>query len=181
MQKQEQKSSMRRSCCAANWLLKWDYYGSPVQFSYERDSQTYRSPAGACFSLLAMFITIVFCVQQAIVMLEYKGTTFTSSLLRDHLDNSFTYYGHEFPIAIAMYDIYQPDFITRSGVNFKVYLEQFNPTKALNSDILSSRESIETHSCSDEELSKFYDVPEINKLQYEAIKPQLHCFDLSKV
>ena len=91
-------------------------FGLPVQFNYEEGSQTYRSVTGSCISLLALFFTAIFLIQQAIVLHYYKDTTFTSSLVQNYLDQDFTYEGDEFPIAISMIDISEPDFKPKQGV-----------------------------------------------------------------
>ena len=66
--------------------MKWDAFGSPMLFNYEEGNQTYRSPVGSCISLCILFLTLIFMVQQAIVLLEYKGTTFTTSIVVDGLE-----------------------------------------------------------------------------------------------
>ena len=73
-------------------------------FNYEEGNQTYRSPVGSCISLFTLFLTLIFMVQQAIVLFEYKGTTFTTSIVENSLALDYTYEGEEFPIAIGMFD-----------------------------------------------------------------------------
>ena len=90
-------------------------------------------------------------------MLEYKGTTFTTSIVEDALEQDYTYEGEDFPIAISMVDQSETDFVSRTGVTFQVRLEQYNPV--LPSDRPTIKQ-IESHPCSEEELNKFHDVPE---------------------
>ena len=103
------KNKEKRGCLSSDFFLKWDVFGSPMSFNYEENNQTYRSAAGSCVSLIALLFTAVFMTQQAIVLLEYKGTTFTSSLVQNKLASDFTYEGEEFPIAVAMIDVREAD------------------------------------------------------------------------
>ena len=101
-------------------MLRWDAFGSPVLFNYEEGNQTYRSATGSCISILSMLFTLIFFVQQAVVLSQYKGTTFTSTLVQDYLSTDFTYEGEEFPIAISIIDGAEPDFVPRQGVTMRV-------------------------------------------------------------
>ena len=58
--------------------------------------------------------------QQAIVLLGYQGTTFTTSLVQDYLEAGFTYDGEEFPFAIALIDTSEPDFIPKQGIKTQI-------------------------------------------------------------
>ena len=83
----------KKNCLSSDSFLRWDAFGSPVLFNYEEGNQTYRSPAGSCVSLLSMTITLVFIIQQALVLLEYRGSTFTNSVINNYLEESYTYTG----------------------------------------------------------------------------------------
>ena len=76
----------------------------------------YRSAAGSCISLLSLLFTVIFMTQQIIVLYDYKGTTFTSSLVQDKLGEDFALEGKEFPIAIAIIDTFEPDLVPRQGI-----------------------------------------------------------------
>ena len=78
-----------------------------------------------------MFFTVVFLIQQIIVLFEYQGTTFTASIVQDYLDKSYTYEGEEFPIAIAIVDQSQPDFRTKTGLTMHVFYDSFVPPTGL--------------------------------------------------
>ena len=110
----------KKSCLQSEFLLRWDAYGSPMLFNYEEGNQTYRSATGSCISILAMLFTLIFLVQQAVVLNSYKATTFTSTLVQDYLSTDFTYEGEEFPIAIAMFDGAETDLVPRQGVTVRV-------------------------------------------------------------
>ena len=92
----------KRSCLQSEFLLRWDAFGSPMLFNYEEGNQTYRSATGSCISILSMLFTLIFFAQQAVVLSQFKGTTFSSTLVEDNLSRDFTYEGEEFPIAIAL-------------------------------------------------------------------------------
>ena len=110
----------KKSCLQSEFLLRWDTFGSPMLFNYEEGNQTYRSATGSCISILSMLFTLIFFVQQAVVLSQYKGTTFTSTLVQDYLSTDFTYEGEKFPIAISIIDGAEPDFVPRQGVTMRV-------------------------------------------------------------
>ena len=61
------------------------------------------------------------------MLIKYKGTTFTTSIVQNYLDQDFTYEGEEFPIAIAMIDTNEPDLMPRQGLKIEIVRTSFNP------------------------------------------------------
>ena len=120
----------KKSCLQSEFLLRWDAFGSPMLFKYEEGNQTYRSATGSCISILSMLFTLIFFVQQAVVLRSHKGTTFTSTLVQDYLSPDFTYEGEEFPIAISLIDVAEPDYVPRQGVTMRVTFRKVHPVNS---------------------------------------------------
>ena len=102
------------------------------------------------------------------MLLDYKGTTFTSSLVQDKLGENFSLEGTEFPIVIAMIDASEPDLAPKQGVQMQVKYAEFDPQSL--EDRLEIMEHIETHTCTEEDLSKFYSVKESDQITYDVLR-----------
>ena len=116
----------KKSCLKSAWMLKWDTYSQPVLFNYDQSNQEYRSFTGACISLLALALTLVFMSQQIIVLLGYKGSVFTTTIVQNYLDESYEYSGDDFPIAISLIDLNEEDYVTKTGVTMQVSIREFS-------------------------------------------------------
>ena len=58
-----------------------------LNYGSESDYQTsYRSAWGTCFKIFATIVTVLFTVEQTNVWLNYKETSFISTVVQDHFD-----------------------------------------------------------------------------------------------
>ena len=85
------RSSESRSCLKSEKVLYFDHFGQQLQFNFHHGSSTFRSSSGSCISLLIGLITLVFVVQQSIVLYKRKATTFTSTNVAGYYDEDFTF------------------------------------------------------------------------------------------
>ena len=74
-------------------------------FNYQNGSQTYRSAFGACLYALMVFTTLVFAIQQSIVMYNRSATLFLTNVMHDYLDEEYSFgFDDGFMIAFALHD-----------------------------------------------------------------------------
>ena len=70
----------RKVCLRTKRLLAYDMFGSTVNLNFNDGESQYRSSCGAVLSLLFTLITLLFAIQQTIVLIDYKNTSFTTSV-----------------------------------------------------------------------------------------------------
>ena len=69
-------------------FLKFDQFGSTMSFNFQGGSSTYRSPHGACISLLVMIITLIFTIERIIVLIDKEDTKFTTTMQYNSLEDT---------------------------------------------------------------------------------------------
>ena len=110
-------------------------------------------------SIIIMAMTVGFAIQQIMVLMSYRGTSFTTSILYDEIDQSYEF-GYEsdgFMMAFSLIDARAPDFQDPQN---RTWEEIFDVQAGLwyrqyGNDI---REVLETHVCTEEDYKKFYPV-----------------------
>ena len=102
----EQKvQKKKKGCLRSKRLLAYDIFGSTVNFNYADGETQYRSTCGALLSLSITFITLLFTIQQTIVLKNYEGTLFTTSIQKNSLEDDYTVTEEDgFQIAITIID-----------------------------------------------------------------------------
>ena len=73
-------------------LKRYDIFGEPVGFNCSEDSTKYKSIAGLFMTCLVFTITLLFTVQNIMILRDRKGTHFTSTLKTNYYgdDKIFT-------------------------------------------------------------------------------------------
>ena len=80
-------------------------------FNYQEGSPAYRSAWGACFSLCFIILTLSYTIEQVITLYYYKGTSITTSVMHDNLDESAVFtHEDELMIGFTVLDFRTPDF-----------------------------------------------------------------------
>ena len=103
------------------------------------------------------------------MLINYKGTTFTTSLFQNYLDQDFTYEGEDFPFAIAMIDTNEPDLVPKQGLTIDLVRASFNPQST--TERTETRESLELQPCTEAQLGLFYDRNEAQKIKFQFFEP----------
>ena len=78
----------RGNCEKLQGIKKYDMFGETVGFNFSEDSSDYKSLPGLFFTCIVFIITLLFTVQNIIILRDRKGTLFTSTLKTN-------YYGDE--------------------------------------------------------------------------------------
>ena len=97
--------------------MQFDSFGAPTSFNYGNGNATHQSGVGACVYLSIMLFTLVFTIQQIIVLYQRGATTFTTSELKDHQEDGYSFGPEDgFRAAFTILDNATPDFVHRDGL-----------------------------------------------------------------
>ena len=101
----------KRNCNDLKAMKKYDIFGQPVGFNFSEDSSDYKSMTGLFLTCLVFTITILFTVQNIIVLRERNGTLFTTAVKANYNDENRIFTEDDgFQIAIAVGDSRTLDF-----------------------------------------------------------------------
>ena len=102
-------------------------------------------------------ITLIFTIQQFIVLFQRKGTTFTSTDVLGHYESDFTFdYEDGLAFAVSLYDSEADDYVDTLGRP----LYEFAELKATLITSGGEYEEFSPHPCTEEDLDKFYPLTE---------------------
>ena len=115
-------SKPKASFLRSEFVLNFDSFGVPANFNYGNGSATHRSSLGACINLFIMLFTLIFTIQQLIVLIERGATTFTSAELQDYNELSHSFRPDDgFRVAFRVFDERNPDFVvSESLITFEI-------------------------------------------------------------
>jgi len=65
-------------------VLKYDSFGTPINFNYADGSTEYRTGCGSCLSLIVLLFTVILLVNSLIVMVYHKGSNVSTFTLDSH-------------------------------------------------------------------------------------------------
>ena len=89
--KSSKKRSPKTSCTESKRVLSLDMFGTGIALNYPNGEQTYQTASGSCVSVLVSVLTLVFCIQNFLILYGYNGSTFTSARLEGHFDTNHTH------------------------------------------------------------------------------------------
>ena len=78
----------KRSCNDFKAMKRYDIFGQPVGFNFSEDSTEYKSMAGLFLTCIVFTITILFTVQNIIILRARNGTLFTSAVKTNFNDEN---------------------------------------------------------------------------------------------
>ena len=116
----------KRSCNDLKAIVKrYDIFGQPVSFNFSEDSSDYKSLAGFFLTCAVFTITILFTVQNIIILRERDGTLITTAVKANYNDENRIFTEEDgFQIAIAVGDSRTfPNFTDPFGREIHEYLE----------------------------------------------------------
>ena len=103
-----------------------------------------------------MIFTLVFTVQQIIVLYKRDGTSFTTSELKDHQEYGYSFGPDDgFRAAFSILDNLEPDFVHRVGL-LKIEVKQIVFEYYEDGTSLSETQTIPTFPCTQEDIDMFY-------------------------
>ena len=89
--KTNKNRSSKTSCAESKRLRSLDMFGTGIFLYYPFGEQSYQTISGSCVSVFVFLLTLVFCIQNCLVLYKYEGTQFTSAHLEGHFDVNHTY------------------------------------------------------------------------------------------
>ena len=118
-----------------------------------------------------------------VVMFGYNGTTFTTIVRQGYHDDDYTYTADEgFMIAFGVLDTSQADYSDILGRPMEEYLEIKVATFDHRSDDDFTYDlDVEFHTCTDEDLTKFYPRTGVAEEKWEKMRPLMICIDPAKL
>ena len=95
----------KSNCNGFKAMKKYDIFGQPVGFNFSEDSSDYKSMSGLFLTCIVFTITILFTVQNIIILRERNGTLFTTADKANYNDENRIFTEEDgFQIAIAVAD-----------------------------------------------------------------------------
>ena len=113
----KQKRHKTSNCLESESILKFDSFGAQTSFNYGGGSESYQSSLGACIYFGIMMFTLVFTVQQVLVLHERNRTLFTTTELKDYQEVGHSFGAEDgFRVAFALIDLTDPEGVPRDGL-----------------------------------------------------------------
>lgn len=151
-----------------------------MMFNYQEGSPTYRSAWGACFSLFFIILTLSYTIEQILTLHYYKGTSITTSVMHDNLDESAVFtHEDELMVAFGVLDFRTSDYYDPLGRPLD-YFFTLEATQELFDFGKITYSSLDVHACTESELENFYPVKENEARAWQLVKVHLYCFDMNK-
>ena len=158
-------------------ILQYDTYGEPIRFNYANGNAVYSTGLGACLSVLVTLLTYTYFGNNLHVMFKHKGDKVSISFV----DSAFTYndtvtQDDGFRLAIGL----DPRFGAK--LNISDYLElrvSFYTNDFSGEKVKENFSEIQLQTCTDQDLSHFYQIKNSDKGQFSKLKASLMCFDHS--
>ena len=83
--------------------MSYDTYGTSVQFNFPDGEQTRRSVLGAYLGVIVSVLTLIYLIQNFVILFDHADTVFTRSVAYGALDSDYGYSEEEgFQIAFGL-------------------------------------------------------------------------------
>lgn len=105
-------------CSKWNGLMSYDTYGAPIQFSFPDGEPTKRSLLGAYLGIIVSMLTLIFLIQNFLILYNYGDSVFTHTTVYGAFDSDYGYSEKEgFQIAFGLRTKQPKVANARGGIN----------------------------------------------------------------
>ena len=183
--KKEKRRKESNSCIKKEKVAQFDNFGTSIGFNFSEESSNYTSLCGSILTCSIMLLTFAFTLQSIVVLNGRKGTVFTTTLEKEANEGRALTKDDGLQFAIGILDFGTSNWTDYYGRDFEEYLSlDVHQYKFRLDPSLNSRQKLESHPCTEEELglvtsseSNFFPHTESSKAAIGGKAHLFHCFD----